>query len=184
MLFSNYCSNVIIDNDEYEVTTMVRRCNMLKASQRHYKKAYRSNYQAYDALKHDDKSYYPRMLLLNYSIESGLKYLLMKKYGIDNPQRIFENDYYKSLFISHHCKKMLKELNKAELWTLTEFNTDNVEVVTSSNCHEYYRYNLSAKNNNKDLQKERDYEDKLLIIVEWLGDNYNKRMGIIFLEGY
>lgn len=142
---------------------------MLKASQRHYIKAYRSNYQAYDTLKSDDKSYYPRMLLLNYSIESGLKYLLMKKYSIDNPQRIFENDFYKSLFISHDCKNMLKELDKAELWTIKEFKTDNDEVVTSSNCHEYYRYNIFAKKNNKDRQIERDYEDKLLKIIEWLG---------------
>ena len=63
---------------------------MILADKRDYKQGYRKHYVTYKRLRDDNDDLNSRRLLLVYSVECGLKYLLLDKWHEENPKNILE----------------------------------------------------------------------------------------------
>lgn len=92
------------------------------ADKRDYRKAYVRHKIASE--KMDECSKYSKNLLLFYSIECGLKYLLMHKWDIRSTKEIEKDREKKELLGTHNLKLILKELNQQELVDFTPYLTN------------------------------------------------------------
>ncbi len=87
---------------------------MLIADKKDYRKGYEKHYQSYKGLKSKNADIYSRRLLLVYSVECGLKYKLLNKWGVADPRKILEgaNDKKIKVLKSHNLGTILKELGQ------------------------------------------------------------------------
>ncbi len=83
---------------------------MLIADKRDYRKGYKKHYELYKRLKSNNSDINSRRLLLVYSVECGLKYMLLDKWREENPRKIFESEdeSKKRILKSHNLEKILK----------------------------------------------------------------------------
>lgn len=65
---------------------------MILADKRDYKQGYKTHYTTYKKLQREKSNTNSRRLLLAYSVECGLKYMLLNKWHEDTSQRVLESN--------------------------------------------------------------------------------------------
>ena len=134
----------------------------INVTRREFQDSYRRHYKMYRNTVENEKT---RRLILFYSVECGLKSLLMKNLGKDTYEEFTEcclNE--KKELIGHNINAMLKELNPQ-----SEFNLKNIPLkrggsVTAKQFNELWRYGAAVS----DKEDEDKAEKTLIKIAEWI----------------
>lgn len=148
---------------------------MLIADKRDYRKGYEKHYQSYKRLKGENADIYSRRLLLVYSVECGLKYKLLDKWNVENPQKILESADDKKVRIlkSHNLEKILKELGQQGNFIFPRLKTVHRDIVDAESYHQFYRYCINTNENQ--LDKEEKVEDSLNDIACWIKEGMRRQ---------
>lgn len=148
---------------------------MLIADKRDYRKGYEKHYQSYKRLKGENADIYSRRLLLVYSVECGLKYKLLDKWNVENPQKILESADDKKVKIlkSHNLEKILKELGQQGNFIFPRLKTVHRDIVDAESYHQFYRYCINTNENQ--LDKEEKVEDSLNDIACWIKEGMRRQ---------
>lgn len=148
---------------------------MLIADKRDYRKGYEKHYQSYKRLKGENADIYSRRLLLVYSVECGLKYKLLDKWNVENPQKILESADDKKVKIlkSHNLEKILKELGQQGNFKFPRLKTVHRDIVDAESYHQFYRYCINTNENQ--LDKEEKVEDSLNDIACWIKEGMRRQ---------
>lgn len=139
---------------------------MILADKKDYKHGYKKHLAAYHFLDKSNYTMQSRCLLLVYSVECGLKCLLLSKWREDNPKEILanKNDKRHSVITSHNLQLLLKELGQTR-FQFPQMITVHKNLVSSAEYHQLCRYGVRVKEGDKMIQ----YEQVLNDIVEWIG---------------
>ena len=136
----------------------------LLADRRDYKRGYYRNITAYRELT--EKNLYSRRMLLFYSIECGLKSLLLDKWGIVDMRQIEKDSDREKLLHSHNLRGILKELGYQGLLKLPTLKTIHNDPVDATSYHQAWRYGVPIVAG--DVEKEKCLEQDLIEIANWL----------------
>ena len=141
---------------------------MLIADKRDYRRGYKKHYELYKRLKNDNSDINSRRLLLIYSVECGLKYMLLDKWHEENPKRILDgtDEKKKDILKSHNLEKILKELGQQGNFKFPQLETVHRNMVMSETYHQLYRYCIRI--NEKDQNKEERLEESLRNVACWI----------------
>ncbi len=104
-----------------------------------------------------------------YCVECGLKYKLLDNWKEDNPRRIIDNDKdaRRLILMSHSLSKIMKELGQAGSFQFPKtIETNHGDYVNDETFHQMCRYGIVPRNEIDNV--EREYEDELVKIAEWL----------------
>ena len=141
---------------------------MLIADKKDYRRGYKKHYQLYKRLKDGNSDINSRRLLLIYSVECGLKYLLLDKWNEHNPQNILgsSDERKKEILKSHNLEKILKELGQQGNFKFPQLETIHKNTVSSETYHQLYRYCIRTQETQQD--KEGKIEESLDNIACWI----------------
>ena len=141
---------------------------MLIADKRDYRRGYKKHYELYKRLKFQNSDTNSRRLLLIYSVECGLKYMLLDKWCEKDTQKIFDSadEKKKSMLKSHNLEKILKELGQQGNFKFPQLETTHRAFVTSETYHQLYRYCI--KTQEKEFVKEEKLEEILGNVACWI----------------
>lgn len=141
---------------------------MLIADKRDYRKGYKKHYELYKRLKIENSDMNSRRMLLIYSVECGLKYMLLDKWQEKNPQKIFDSndEKKKEILRSHNLEKILKELGQQGIFKFPQLETIHRNFVTSETYHQLYRYCIRTEE--KEQIKEEKLEETLKNVACWI----------------
>lgn len=142
---------------------------MLLADKKDYKRGYCKHKVAYEYMVKTKGNMYSRCLLLLYSVECGLKWILLDRWRIDNPKRILENknDERREILASHNLEKILNQVNQSR-FHFPQIRTNHKDNVTSEDAHQMYRYGINV--DDRDQDKLGKYEEVLSDVAEWIGE--------------
>ena len=114
------------------------------------------------------------ILLLVYSVECGLKYKLLNKWGVADPRKILEgaNDKKIKVLKSHNLGTILKELGQQGGFKFPRLKTLHGDIVDAESYHQFYRYCIKAQE--KQLNEEEMIEDLLNNIACWIKEGMTK----------
>lgn len=143
---------------------------MLIADKRDYRQGYKKHYEVYKKLYNKNEDIRSRRLLLAYSVECGLKYLLLDRWHEENPQKILKGDdrRKKEILSSHNLEKILKELGQQGNFKFVQIKTVHKDLVTSETYHQLHRYCIRIQDN--ELGKEKRFEETLNNIACWIAE--------------
>ena len=141
---------------------------MILADKRDYKQGYRKHYVTYKRLRDDNDDLNSRRLLLVYSVECGLKYLLLDKWHEENPKNILEgkDEKKKNVLKTHNLDRILKELGQQGVFKFPQLLTIHNDSIIIENYHQLYRFCIRIKE--KDKSVESVYEEELRKIANWI----------------
>ncbi len=141
---------------------------MLIADKKDYRRGYKKHYQSYKRLNSDNSDANSRRLLLVYSVECGLKYMLLDKWNEETPKRIFDSsdDRKKDILKSHNLEKILKELGQQGNFKFPQLKTIHKDCVVSDTYHQLYRYCI--RTHEKQEEKEKSIEETLKRVAYWI----------------
>lgn len=136
----------------------------LNVTRREFSDSYRRHYRLYKNTIGDSKT---RRLILFYSVECGLKSLIMKNTGNDTYEKLekYCKGHGKGELVGHNIKEMLKEVNPRNAFVLK-----NIELkgsggsVEPKKFNEMWRYGVAVA----DAREEEKAEYTLAKIAEWL----------------
>lgn len=134
------------------------------AGKRDYKKGYHRNISAYKELT--ERNIYSKRLLLFYSIECGLKYLLLEKWGVIDVNQIEKDSERGKILFSHNLKGILKELGYQGMMKFPVLKTIHNNKVDAMEYHQIWRYGISITSD--DSEKEKSIEQDLNSIADWI----------------
>ncbi len=135
----------------------------LNVTRREFLDSYRRHYKLYKSTNGNNKA---RRLLLFYSVECGLKSLMMKNFGKSNFEE-FESycvNSNKRNLTGHDIKAMLKEINPTHTFFLQNINLKKGGSVQPGRFNELWRYGVTVA----DIQQEECAENTLKKIAEWI----------------
>lgn len=144
----------------------------LIADLREYRKGYEKNYESYKTLYSKNAHSRARKMLLTYSAECGLKYLVLKQWQIIRYEDIVElmnekEDYRHSIITTHNLEKLIKELGQAGMFCFpSKLKSLRNETVNAENFHQFCRYEISVADGL--YREEMAFEDVLRDIAEWI----------------
>lgn len=109
-----------------------------------------------------------RRLLLIYSVEIGLKYMLLDKWSEENPKNILDSNdsRKKDILTSHNLEKILKELGQQGNFSFPQLATVHKNVVVAETYHQLYRYCIRTQEKQQD--KEEKMEETLNNVACWI----------------
>lgn len=138
---------------------------MILADKREYQKGYKKHLAAYRYLKKNNDAFLSRCLLLTYSVECGLKYLLLDQWRLDSPEEIVndKNDKRRDIIKSHNLQEILAELGMTR-FSFPRIKTVHKDSVSSGEYHLLYRYAIKAEDHAQMLKCEKVLND----IIEYL----------------
>ena len=137
-------------------------------SRKDYRRGYKKHYQLYKRLRDEKSDANSRRLLLVYSVECGLKYMLLDKWNEENPKKILESndDRKKDILKSHNLEKILKELGQQGNFKFPQLETVHKNLVASETYHQLYRYCIRTQEKQQD--KEGKLEESLNNVACWI----------------
>ena len=143
---------------------------MILADKKDYRQGYKKHFSAYKRLYECNANINSRRLLLSYSVECGLKYLLLDKWHEENPQNIFANsdDLRKNVLGSHNLERILRELGQQGAFKFPQIKTVHHDSVSSENYHQLCRYCIRLKE--EDQLQDKIFEDELRKIACWIAE--------------
>lgn len=134
------------------------------ADQRDYRDAFRKHYSTYIRYK-ETGSHISCRLILVYSVECGLKYMLMRR------ERIFRvtdaQESIQKFLASHDFYRLLRALNQAGNYSFPPIKTVHNDIVRADTYHQLCRY--AIRTDNQKLIEQ--YDDQLQQIADWLGEH-------------
>lgn len=141
---------------------------MLVADKKDYRRGYKKHYQLYKKLRDENSNVNSRRLLLVYSVECGLKYMLLDKWNEENPKNILDStdDRKKEILKSHNLEKILKELGQMGNFKFSQLETVHKNVVVTETYHQLYRYCIRTQEKQQD--KEKKIEETLNNVACWI----------------
>lgn len=141
---------------------------MLLADKKDYRRGYKKHYQLYKRLNGENSDINSRRLLLLYSVECGLKYMLLNRWNEETPKNIFNSndDRKKDILKSHNLEKMLKELGQQGNFKFPQLETVHKDLVVSETYHQLYRYCIRTQEKQQD--KEKNIEETLNHVACWI----------------
>lgn len=136
----------------------------LTADKRDYRKGFNRNAAAYRKLA--DKESYTKRLLLFYSVECGLKYMLLDKWGYLSTTQASSRSLQEKLLKSHNLNSILKELGYQGMISFPVIKTVHGQEAGIAEYHQLCRYGIATD----DLQyeKELELEKNLKETWKWL----------------
>lgn len=140
---------------------------MILADRRDYKNGFKKHYVAYNLLKEKNDSVISRCLLLVYSVECGLKCLLLDKWRENSPKNILgnEDDKRNEVIKSHNIQKILITLGQSR-YRFPQMTTKHGDIINTNTYHQLHRYGIKLKDT--DIDKAELYEQELLKVVDWI----------------
>ena len=141
---------------------------MLIADKKDYRRGYKKHYQLYKRLHEENSDVNSRRLLLVYSVECGLKYMLLDKWNEENPKNIFDSndDRKKYILKSHNLEKILKELGQQGNFKFPQLETVHKSSVVPETYHQLYRYCIRTKEEQQNIEK--NVEETLNSVACWI----------------
>jgi hypothetical protein len=141
---------------------------MLVADKKDYRRGYKKHYQLYKRLREGNSNVNSRRLLLIYSVECGLKYMLLDKWNEENPKNILDSNdsRKKDILTSHNLEKILKELGQQGNFRFPQLATVHKNVVVAETYHQLYRYCIRTQEKQQD--KEEKMEETLNNVACWI----------------
>lgn len=141
---------------------------MLIADKRDYKKGYKKHYGLYKRLLRENSDVSSRRLLLIYSVECGLKYMLLDKWQEENPENILNgsDEGKKKVLTSHDLEKLIKAVGQQGNFKFPQLETVHKNPVSSETYHQVYRYCIRVQE--KEQKKEMMVEETLNNIACWI----------------
>ncbi|WP_343249498.1 hypothetical protein [Diplocloster hominis] len=138
------------------------------ADKRDYKQGYRKHYRTYKRLQCENADLNSRRLLLVYSVECGLKYLLLNQWHEESPKNILfgDDEKKKNVLRTHNLEKILKELGQQGAFKFPQLLTIHKDYISIENYHQLYRYCIRIKEKYKFV--ELVYEEELRKIAIWI----------------
>lgn len=134
----------------------------IDVTRREFQDSYRRHYKMYKETSGNDKT---RRLILFYSVECGLKSLLMKDSGNNTYEEFVQYcGSEKRELAGHNISAMLKELNPRDDFHLKKVSLKRGGSVPSKQFNELWRYGAATMDNNE----EEKAEDTLIKIAEWI----------------
>lgn len=143
---------------------------MLLADKRDYRRGYKKHFELYKRLRSDNSDTNSRRLLLIYSVECGLKYMLLDKWHEENPKKILDSvdNRKKNILKSHNLEKILKELGQQGNFRFPHLETVHKDVAGVDTYHQLYRYCIQIQE--KEKNEEMKAEESLRSIAYWIGE--------------
>lgn len=141
---------------------------MLIADKKDYKRGYKKHFGLYKRLHSEHADSSSRRLLLIYSVECGLKYMLLDKWQVENSKEILEgmDEQRKNVLKSHNLEKIIKELGQTGNFKFPTLETVHRDVVSAETYHQMYRYCIRRQE--KEQKKEDTIEATLKDIACWI----------------
>lgn len=141
---------------------------MLLADKKDYRRGYKKHYQLYLRLKNANSDTNSRRLLLVYSVECGLKYMLLDKWNERTPEHILNgaDDRKKDILKSHNLEKILKELGQQGNFKFPRLETIHKNVASSESYHQICRYCIRLRD--RQQEKEKKMEETLNSVAYWI----------------
>lgn len=141
---------------------------MVLADKRDYRQGYKKHYTTYKRLQSTNDDVQSRRLLLVYSVECGLKYLLLDTWHVESPETILcgTDEKRKKVLTTHNLETILKELGQQGTFRFPHLTTVHRDSITTENYHQLYRYCVRLKE--KDKNSESIYEDELRKVADWI----------------
>lgn len=131
-------------------------------TRREFQDSYRRHYKIYKETTGDSKS---RRLLLFYSVECGLKSLLMKDLGNNTYEEFVQccgNE--KKELTGHNIRAMLKKLNPQNSYCLKNIRLKRGGYAPPEKFNELWRYGAALEA----VDEEEKAEKTLVKIAEWI----------------
>ena len=136
--------------------------NRINVTRREFQDSYRRHYKMYKETTGSDKS---RRLLLFYSVECGLKSLLMKDLGNNTYEEFVECcGSEKKGLTGHDIRAMLKKLNPHNSYCLRNIHLKRGGYVPPEKFNELWRYGVALENEDEEGKAEKTLEK----IAEWI----------------
>ncbi|MCC8047279.1 MAG: hypothetical protein LIP12_17625 [Clostridiales bacterium] len=141
---------------------------MLTADKRDYRRGYKKHYETYKRMRENNSDVNSRRLLLIYSVECGLKWMLLDKWREVDPRKILDgaDEIRKDILTSHNLQKLIKELGQQGNFKLPQLITIHKEQVSAEMYHQLYRYCIPTQI--KEDHKEDKIEETLESVAEWI----------------
>lgn len=141
---------------------------MLIADKRDYRNGYKKHFESYKKMKSNNSDVSSRRLLLIYSVECGLKYMLLDKWHEESLESILESpdEKKKKILKSHNLEKLLKELGQQGNFKFPQLETIHKNPVVPEAYHQLYRYCIRTTEKQQD--KEKDVEESLKNVACWI----------------
>ena len=134
----------------------------IKVKRREFQDSYRRQYKIYKENTGNSKS---RRLLLFYSVECGLKSLLMKDLGNNTYEEFVQCcGREKKDLTGHNISAMLKKLNPHSSYCLRNIHLKRGGCVPPEKFNELWRYGAETE----DGDEEEKVEKTLARIAEWI----------------
>ncbi len=114
-----------------------------------FKKGFICHYDAYNKLV-DSGSVMSRNMTLFYSVECGLKCMMMSRLRIFNTREM--NDSLIEHFSKHNLEYFIRELKLPGTFKFTPFNTKYNDPVTINTYHQFCRYCITPNGNSKNIE--------------------------------
>lgn len=133
----------------------------LRADRRDYKRAFYKHFSTINSWP-EQANLMSRELILVYCVESGLKYQLMKKYGLITLEDAIDD--IQELFRTHDFQQLLSKLCLGE-YHFKSFRTNHNESVGPKTYHQFYRYGIMPKD-----EKEKTAADQYVVQLESIAD--------------
>lgn len=137
---------------------------MISADKKEYRRGFTRHFATSKTLP--EKNIYSRRLLLFYSVECGLKYLLMDRWGIMNIEQIVFDEEKMNILRTHNINAILKELGQQGMAKFPPIKTCHRDTIDISTYHQVCRYGIGI--DKSDTSKEQMYELKLKEIAQWI----------------
>ena len=141
---------------------MLFRSNRINVTRREFQDSYRRHYKMYKETTGNDRS---RRLILFYSVECGLKSLLMKDLGNNTYEEFVQccgNE--KKELTGHNISAMLKKLNPQNSYSLRNIRLKRGGYAPPEKFNELWRYGAAPE----DGREEEKAEKTLAKIAEWI----------------
>lgn len=140
---------------------------MILADQKDYKNGFNKHYAAYNILKKNNDTIISRRLLLVYSVECGLKCLLLAKWRENSIQEILRNsnDERNKIIKSHKLEKLLIALGQSR-YRFPQMVTKHENSVDSETYHQLCRYGIKLQDT--DIIKAELFEQELIKVANWI----------------
>ncbi len=133
----------------------------INVKRREFQDSYRRHYKMYKETTGNSKS---RRLLLFYSVECGLKSLLMKDLGNNTYEEFVQCCGREKNLTGHNISAMLKKLNPHSSYCLRNIHLKRGGCVPPEKFNELWRYGAETE----DGDEEEKVEKTLARIAEWI----------------
>lgn len=136
--------------------------NRINITRREFQDSYRRHFKMYKETSSNDRS---RRLILFYSVECGLKSLLMKDLGNNTYEEFAEccgNE--KKQLTGHNISAMLKNLNPQNNYSLRNIRLKRGGCAPPEKFNELWRYGAATEDENEEIKAEKT----LAKIAEWI----------------